>query len=168
MSLKKKYASKTEAKNASGSSGKRPRALQFLVDIVPQNFMKASTNNKNMLQVIFFAILFGIAMIMLPDEKTLYVNGFFDGVNDVILQIVDIIMMTAPYGVFALLASLMVDFSDGDLNNVIELFSALGLYSLAVVTGLLIMILVVYPIILRLFTKMNYLDFLKELCQHRC
>ena len=135
--------------------------LQFLVDIVPQNFMKASTNNKNMLQVIFFAILFGIAMIMLPDEKTLYVNGFFDGVNDVILQIVDIIMMTAPYGVFALLASLMVDFSDGDLNNVIELFSALGLYSLAVVTGLLIMILVVYPIILRLFTKMNYLDFFK-------
>ncbi|GIR12682.1 MAG: hypothetical protein CM15mP23_12570 [Cryomorphaceae bacterium] len=70
-------------------------------------------------------------------------------------------MMTAPYGVFALLASLMVDFSDGDLNNVIELFSALGLYSLAVVTGLLIMILVVYPIILRLFTKMKYLDFFK-------
>ena len=70
-------------------------------------------------------------------------------------------MMTAPYGVFALLASLMVDFSDGDLNNVIELFSALGLYSLAVVTGLLIMILVVYPIILRLFTKMNYLDLFK-------
>jgi len=135
--------------------------LQFLVDIVPQNFMKASTNNKNMLQVIFFAILFGIAMIMLPDEKILYVKGFFDGVNDVILQIVDIIMMTAPYGVFALLASLMVDFSDGDLNNVIELFSALGLYSLAVVTGLLIMILVVYPIILRLFTKMKYLDFFK-------
>ena len=135
--------------------------LQFLVDIVPQNFMKASTNNKNMLQVIFFAILFGIAMIMLPDEKILYVKGFFDGVNDVILQIVDIIMITAPYGVFALLASLMVDFSDGDLNNVIELFSALGLYSLAVVTGLLIMILVVYPIILRLFTKMNYLDFFK-------
>ena len=123
--------------------------------------MKASTNNKNMLQVIFFAILFGIAMIMLPDEKTLYVKGFFDGVNDVILQIVDIIMMTAPYGVFALLASLMVDFSDGDLNNVIQLFSALGLYSLAVVTGLLIMILVVYPIILRMFTKMNYLDFFK-------
>ena len=81
-------------------------------------------------------------------------------------QIVDI-MMTAPYGVFALL-TLMVDFSDGDLNNVIELFSALGLYSLAVVSGLLIMILVVYPIILRLFTKMNYLTSLKELCQHRC
>ena len=161
IEFKEKYASKTEAKMQAAAQVKDQGPLQFLVDIVPQNFMKASTNNKNMLQVIFFAILFGIAMIMLPDEKTLYVKGFFDGVNDVILQIVDIIMMTAPYGVFALLASLMVDFSDGDLNNVIELFSALGLYSLAVVTGLLIMILVVYPIILRLFTKMNYLDFFK-------
>ena len=161
IEFKEKYASKTEAKMQAAAQVKDQGPLQFLVDIVPQNFMKASTNNKNMLQVIFFAILFGIAMIMLPDEKTFYVKGFFDGVNDVILQIVDIIMMTAPYGVFALLASLMVDFSDGDLNNVIELFSALGLYSLAVVTGLLIMILVVYPIILRLFTKMNYLDFFK-------
>jgi len=98
---------------------------------------------------------------MLPDEKTVYVKGFFDGVNDVILQIVDMIMTMAPYGVFALLASLMVDFSDGDIRNVLELFSALGLYSLAVIIGLLTMIFVVYPIILRLFTKMNYFDFFK-------
>ena len=70
--VKGKYASKTEA-NASGSSGKRPRAFAVLVDIVPQNFMKASTNNKNMLQVIFLPF-FGIAM--LPNEKTLYVKGF--------------------------------------------------------------------------------------------
>jgi len=161
IEFKEKYASKTEAKMQAAAQVKDQGPLQFLVNIVPQNFMKASTNNKNMLQVIFFAILFGIAMIMLPDDKTLYLKGFFDGVNDVILQIVDIIMMTAPYGVFALLASLMVDFSDGDLNNVIELFSALGLYSLAVVTGLLIMILIVYPIILSLFTKMKYLDFFK-------
>jgi len=161
IEFKEKYASKTEAKMEAAAQVKDQGPLQFLVDIVPQNFMQAITSNKNMLQVIFFAILFGIAMIMLPDEKTVYVKGFFDGVNDVILQIVDLIMMMAPYGVFALLASLMVDFSDGDLNNVIELFSALGLYSLAVVAGLLIMILVVYPIILRLFTKMNYLDFFK-------
>ena len=161
IEFKEKYASKTEAKMEAAAQVKDQGPLQFLVDIVPQNFMQATTSNKNMLQVIFFAILFGIAMIMLPDEKTVYVKGFFDGVNDVILQIVDLIMMMAPYGVFALLASLMVDFSDGDVNNVIELFSALGLYSLAVVAGLLIMILVVYPIILRLFTKMNYLDFFK-------
>ncbi len=161
IEFKEKYASKTEAKMEAAAQVKDQGPLQFMVDIVPQNFIKASTSNKNMLQVIFFAILFGIAMIMLPEEKTVYVKGFFDGVNDIILQIVDMIMLLAPYGVFALLASLMVDFSDGDVNNVIELFSALGLYSLAVIMGLLIMILVVYPIILKLFTKMSYLDFFK-------
>jgi Na+/H+-dicarboxylate symporter len=161
IEFKEKYASKTEAKMDAAAYVQEQGPLQFLVDIVPQNFLNATTNNKNMLQVIFFAILFGMAMIMLPDEKTVYVKGFFDGVNDVILQIVDMIMFTAPYGVFALLASLMVDFSDGDVNNVIELFSALGLYSLAVILGLLIMIFVVYPIILRMFTKMNYFDFFK-------
>ncbi|MBT6808511.1 MAG: cation:dicarboxylase symporter family transporter, partial [Flavobacteriales bacterium] len=75
--------------------------LKFLVDIVPTNIFDAASNNRNMLQVIFFAIFFGIALVMLPDEKTTYVKGFFDGINDIILQIVDIIMMAAPYCVFA-------------------------------------------------------------------
>jgi len=161
IEFKEKFATKTEAKMEAAAQVQDQGPLQFMVDIVPQNFLNAATDNSNMLQVIFFAILFGMAMIMLPDEKTVYVKGFFDGVNDVILQIVDMIMTMAPYGVFALLASLMVDFSDGDVRNVIELFSALGLYSLAVILGLLAMIFVVYPIILRLFTKMNYFDFFK-------
>ena len=161
IEFKEKFATKTEAKMEAAAQVNDQGPLQFMVDIVPQNFINAATDNSNMLQVIFFAILFGMAMIMLPDEKTVYVKGFFDGVNDVILQIVDMIMTMAPYGVFALLASLMVDFSDGDIRNVIELFSALGLYSLAVIIGLLTMILVVYPIILKLFTKMNYFDFFK-------
>ena len=161
IEFKEKFASKIEAKMEAAAQVKDQGPLQFMVDIVPQNFLNAATDNSNMLQVIFFAILFGMAMIMLPDEKTVYVKGFFDGVNDVILQIVDMIMSMAPFGVFALLASLMVDFSDGDIRNVLELFSALGLYSLAVILGLLTMIFVVYPIILRLFTKMNYFDFFK-------
>jgi len=161
IEFKEKYASKTEAKMEAAANVKDQGPLQFMVDIVPQNIINASTSNKNMLQVIFFAILFGIAMIMLPEEKTVYVKGFFDGVNDIILQIVDMIMLLAPYGVFALLASLMVDFSDGDVNNVIELFSALGLYSLVVIVGLLVMIFVVYPIILKIFTNVNYVDFFK-------
>ena len=109
-----------------------------------------------MLQVIFFAILFGIAMVMLPSEKTTYVKGFFDGVNDIILQIVDIIMLGAPYGVFALLGGLVVDF-----GALAELFQALGIYSITVIAGLLLMILLVYPMFLKMFTKIKYLDFLK-------
>jgi Na+/H+-dicarboxylate symporter len=135
---------------------KQEGPLQFAVDIVPTNIFSASSNNRNMLQVIFFAILFGIAMIMLPSEKTVHVKGFFDGINDIILQIVDLIMLAAPYGVFALLAGLVVDFGASS-----SLFIALGKYSATVIVGLLLMILVVYPIILKLFTKIKYVNFFK-------
>jgi Na+/H+-dicarboxylate symporter len=111
-----------------------------------------------MLQVIFFALLFGISMIMLPDEKVKYVKGFFEGINDIILQIVDLIMKLAPYGVFALLSSLVVDFGGS-----VDLFIALGFYSLTVIIGLLLMIFVIYPIILRLFTNIQYLNFFKAI-----
>ena len=130
--------------------------LQFLIDIVPTNIFDSASNNRNMLQVIFFAILFGIAMVMLPNEKTSHVKGFFDGINDIVLQIVDMIMISAPYGVFALLAGLVVDFGASA-----ELFIALAKYSVTVIVGLLFMIFAVYPFILSIFTKVKYLDFFK-------
>lgn len=156
MELKEQYASNAASKIASAKDVKEDGPLQFIVDMVPSNFIQATGNNKNMLQVIFFAILFGIAMVMLPKEKTSVVKGFFDGVNDIILQIVDLIMLTAPYGVFALLGGLVVDFGGSA-----ELFQALGIYSLSVVIGLLLMIMVVYPLILKSFTKLKYFDFFK-------
>ena len=156
MELKEQYASNAASKIASAKDVKEDGPLQFIVDMVPSNFIQATGNNKNMLQVIFFAILFGIAMVMLPKEKTSVVKAFFDGVNDIILQIVDLIMLTAPYGVFALLAGLVVDFGGS-----VELFQALGIYSLSVVIGLLLMIMVVYPLILKSFTKLTYFDFFK-------
>ena len=158
MELKETYASKVGAKIDVATNVKEEGPLQFVVDMVPSNFMAASSNNRNMLQVIFFAILFGIAMVMLPKEKTTYVKGFFDGVNDIILQIVDIIMLMAPYGVFALLGGLVVDFGGSA-----DLFIALGMYSIIVIIGLLIMILVIYPIILKSFTKVKYVDFFKAI-----
>ena len=158
MELKETYAPKVGAKIAAAGNVKKEGPLQFVVDIVPSNFMAASSNNRNMLQVIFFAILFGIAMIMLPKEKTTYVKGFFDGVNDIILQIVDIIMLMAPYGVFALLGGLVVDFGGS-----VDLFIALGMYSITVIVGLLLMILLIYPIILKTFTKVKYVDFFKAI-----
>ena len=156
IELKEQYASNAASKIASAKDVKKDGPLQFIVDMVPSNFIQATGNNKNMLQVIFFAILFGIAMVILPKEKTSVVKGFFDGVNDIILQIVDLIMLTAPYGVFALLGGLVVDFGGSA-----ELFQALGIYSLSVVIGLLLMIMVVYPFILKSFTKLKYFDFFK-------
>ncbi len=156
IELKEQYASNAALKIESAENVKGEGPLQFLVDIVPNNFIQAAGNNRNMLQVIFFAILFGIAMVMLPKEKISTVKSFFDGVNDVILQIVDLIMLAAPYGVFALIAGLVVDFGGSS-----ELFKALGVYSITVVLGLLLMITLIYPLVLRLFTHINYFDFFK-------
>jgi Na+/H+-dicarboxylate symporter len=124
----------------------------MLIDIVPDNIFHGLSDNVNMLQVIFFAILFGVAMILAPKEKVKPVKDFFDGANEIILKIVDIIMQFAPLGVFALLASLNID---------LGLMKALGVYSLNVVLGLTLMIFVIYPIYLKLFTKQKYFTFLK-------
>ena len=132
--------------------------LQFLIDIVPINIFESASDNRNMLQIIFFAILFGLSMVVLPKEKTLYVKGFFDGLNDIILKIVDFIMLVSPYGVFALLGAVVVDFGASS-----TLFIALGKYSLTVIIGLLLMIVLIYPMILRLFTRVKYLDFFKAI-----
>ena len=156
--LQQTYSNNTNSKILAAENVQENGPLQFLVDIVPSNIFSSASDNGNMLQIIFFAILFSISLIMLPKEKTIYVKGFFDGINDIILQIVDIIMMFAPYGVFSLLSSLVVDYGASG-----ELFAALAIYSLNVILGLMFMILIVYPIVLRSFTKIKYIDFFKAI-----
>ncbi len=100
-----------------------------------------------MLQVIFFAIFFGIGMILIPEKKARPVKKFFDAFNEVILKIIDLIMLAAPYGVFALLAiSCVVEAPS------VDLFKALGWYAICVVLGLFLMI-VFYILIVWIFTK---------------
>lgn len=137
--------------------------LQPLVDIVPQNFFQATTDNGAMLQVVFFAIIVGIALLQIPKEKGNPVIAFFDGFNDVIIQIVNYIMMIAPYGVFALMVSLIVEIAGDNPDSAVELLLALLKYSLVVTGGLLLMVMVVYPMILISFTKVKYLDFFKAI-----
>ncbi len=132
---------KDEAKNQKESG-----PLQALEDLVPENIFAAATSNRNMLQVIFFAVFFGIGLILIPEEKGKTIKDFFDGFNEVILKMVDLIMLAAPYGVFALLAALVVE------SPSIDLFKALGWYALTVVLGLIMMI-VIYNILVLTFTK---------------
>ncbi len=143
-----------QSKIAAAEEVKNDGPLQFIIDIIPTNIFEAASNNTNMLQIIFFAILFGIAIVLIPKEKTVYVRGFFDGINDIILKVVELIMKLAPYGVFSLLACLIVDFGASN-----ELFIALAKYSITVILGLLIMIFIFYPIILTIFTKVKYKSF---------
>ena len=138
---------------AAEQQGKGP--LQPLVDLVPENIFSAATSNRNMLQVIFFAILFGIGIVLIPEEKSRAIKAFFDGFNEVILKIIDLIMLAAPYGVFALLAGLIVDFPSIDM-----LIALLG-YGLTVVLGLGVLLLFFYPTLVRLITGRSFSFFFK-------
>jgi proton glutamate symport protein len=148
------YSTNANQKIEAANNQKNLGPLQPLVDIVPSNFLSAASNNRNMLQVIFFAILFGISMILIPEKKSKPIKKFFDSLNDVILKIIDLIMLSAPYGVFALLAAIIVEAPSMDL------FKALGLYSLTVLFGLFLLICI-YILIVNVFIGKNPSYFLK-------
>ena len=150
LELKEAYAGDVDEYISRASQEKKQGPLQILVDIVPQNVFLSLTNNGLMLQVIFFAFLFGIAMIMTPEDRTKPVKSFFDSANAILIRVVEIIMKFAPYGVFALLAGLNLDGS---------LFAALGAYVGTVLFSLAFMILVFYPALIMFFTKMKFRDF---------
>ncbi|MDA9811537.1 dicarboxylate/amino acid:cation symporter [Flavobacteriaceae bacterium] len=148
------YSNDTKAKQEAAAKQQEAGPLQALVDVVPSNIFLAASNNRNMLQVIFFALFFGIGMILLAEKKVKPVKKFFDSFNDIILKLIDLIMLAAPYGVFALLAALVVEAPS------FELFQALALYAFTLLLGLAIMI-VVYMIIVRVFTKKKISFFMK-------
>jgi len=154
--LVQNYSGDAEKYRGEAHKQKESGPLQALVDIVPENIFGAASENKNMLQVIFFALIFGIGLILIPEEKSKTVKEFFDGFNEVILKIIDLIMLAAPYGVFALLAALVVE------SPSIDLFKALVWYAFTVVLGLLIMI-VIYNIVVWIVTKKKPSTFLKEI-----
>ena len=158
LELQERFNSTVDFKKDQAAKVKEESPLQFFVDMVPSNFFKAASDNTKMLQIIFFAILFGIAMVLLEKKQVAVVKDFFDGIDAIILKIIDLIMAFAPYGVFALIAGLIVDFS-GD----VDLFAALGLYAITVILGLLVMIFIIYPLFLRLFTPIRYQDFYKKI-----
>ena len=137
--------------------------LQPLIDFVPSNIFYSASDNRNMLQIIFFAVMFGVAMVLLPENKSGPTRKFFESVNEIILKIVDLIMYYAPIGVFALLAGVLVKVSEGDISFALEILGGLGVYSLTVIAGLAIMIFVVYPILVGRFGKVKFSTFLKAI-----
>ena len=139
------YASEVQGRIETAQDQKETGPLQALEDIVPSNIFFAASDNTKMLQVIFFAVFFGIGLILIPSTAAKPVKDFVNGFNDVILKMIDLIMLAAPYGVFALLASLVVESPSADL------FSALALYAITVVTGLIIM-LALYALLVWIYT----------------
>ncbi|WP_318640669.1 dicarboxylate/amino acid:cation symporter [Flavobacterium ardleyense] len=148
-SLLSSFAGDAAQKIQLAETAKNQGPLQSLVDIVPENVFFAMGDNSKMLQVILFAILIGVGLILIEPKKAEPVSAFFRGLNDVILKIIDIIMLAAPIGVFALMAALMVEIPD------FSTLQALLVYAATVLTGLLLMIFVLYPSLLMIFAKVS-------------
>jgi len=144
------------SKLAEATKQKSGGPLQFLEDMVPDNAFKAMSDNGLMLQVIFFAIALGISMLLIGEKKAKPLKDFFDALNDVVLKMVDLIMLIAPFAVFSLLANVVVSSGDPDL------LIALLKYAGVVVFGLLLMI-VFYTMVVSVFTKKNPFWFLKQI-----
>ncbi len=130
-----------------------PSILQIFLNIIPSNPF-ASFSETNILQIIFFAIFFGITLTLIPNEKADVILKFFEGLNDVMIKMVLIIMKAAPIGVFALIASIIGEFGQG---IIMSLFSFL----LVVIAGCLIHLFTVYPLSLRYLSKYSIRKFFK-------
>ena len=153
-----------EEKMATANQTKDAGPLQALVDLVPQNIFGSLSDNGSMLKVIFFAVFFGISLLLIPNEKSDPVKKFVDGTMEIFLKMVDLVMQAAPFFVFALLAGVVSQMAGDDVGKVLEIFKGLSWYSLAVFLGLMLMVFAIYPFVLKLFVKeIPYTGFFKSM-----
>ncbi len=126
--------------------------VDFFVEIVPKNPIRAMADG-NMLQIVFFAVIFGVTLTFIEKKRSKAVLSFFNGVSDAMIKMVDFIMKLAPFGVFALIAATISEFG-------FEIIQTLIWYIAAVLIGLLIQTTFVYFSILKIFSRMSIPKFL--------
>ena len=162
-SLSQEYVDKAASKQDLASSVQNNRGpLQPLVDMVPSNMFSAASNNSNMLQIVFISIIFGIALIGIDRKFSQPVLAFLEGINQMIIKLVEMIMYFAPYGVFALIAKTISSVS-GDVSQIGSILSALLFYMGVVVSGLFIHMSLTYLTILKMFTNMDLKHFFRSM-----
>ena len=140
-----------EAKTSLYKAGEKPKVIETLLEIIPKNPAESLAKGK-MLQIIFFAMLMGISLTLISKEKAKLIIGFFEGINDAMVKIVHIVMVMAPYGVFALIANIIGQYGTGILQALVK-------YSLTVILGLLIHVTGVYPTALKILAKISIRKF---------
>lgn len=152
-----------EQMQSTAEAQKSASPLQFIVDMVPENIILSISSNQLMLQVIFFAIFFGITLVLLPKEQSEPVMAFVQGINGVFLKMVELVMQAAPFFVFALLAGIVAKMADTPAE-VFELFLGLGSYALTLTAGLAFVVFVLYPFIITSFIpKLTYREFFRNM-----
>ena len=142
---------------------KESSPLKFIVEMVPDNIFASLSGNGLMLQVIFFAIFFGITLVLIPEEASAPIINLVSGMNSIFLKMVDVVMKAAPFFVFCLLAGVVAKMADSP-QEVFEIFIGLGSYSLTLFSGLFLLTFLVYPLIVKsLVSKMSFKDFFKNI-----
>lgn len=131
----------------------KPTITDILLNIIPTNPIKAFVEG-NMLQIIFFALITGICLNLISSERSRPVINFFEGVNDLIIQMVHIIMKLAPYGVFALISAVVADFG-------LDVLFVLIKYSLVVILGLILHVAIIYSLAVKIFSKQKVSTFFR-------
>lgn len=138
--------------------------LTFIQELIPSNIFQTLADEKSMLKVIFFAVFFGVALLLIPSSKKDKLSSVIDTLSDVFIKMVELIMRAAPFFVFALMAGVIAEQAGDDPKKVIELFKGLGWYALSVVSGLLFVAFLVYPFVVKFFIKgVSFKQFIKSI-----
>jgi Na+/H+-dicarboxylate symporter len=152
-----------EEKMSAAKAQKESSPLIFFVNMVPENVLFSISNNRLMLQVIFFAIFFGITIVLIPKDITKPVVDFINGMNALFVKMVELVMKAAPFFVFALLAGVIAKMANSPAE-VFEIFLGLGSYAITLLIGLFFVVFIMYPLILKIFVpKLSYREFFKNI-----
>ena len=163
--LEAKYQADATKRQETTATVKERGPLQPLIDMVPDNFFGSASSNRNMLQIVFFSLLAGIALVQVREEKRRPVIEVISGLQEMVIRITFLIMLFAPVGVFALIASTITNMAGEDPNQVISLLGSLAWYCLAVIIGLLIHGSIVYLGLLKIFTSLSIPHFFRSIGQ---
>lgn len=163
LELQATFATQVATGEAAAEAAQARPPLQVLVDIVPENAITAFGNNALMLQVVFVALMVGVALIQVTEAQRQPLLAFFDSLNAVVIRLVGTIMLVAPIGVFALMAGTITAIAGDDLGQILRLLGALGFYMATVLLGLALHGLGVYPLLLRTMSGMPVGRFLREM-----
>ncbi|MDF1808963.1 MAG: dicarboxylate/amino acid:cation symporter [Phycisphaerales bacterium] len=144
-----------EQAQAKIGAAQKPDVWDTVLNIVPKNPFNAIAEG-NMLQIVFASLLVGIALTLIKREKAIVVIQFFDAMTDVIIKIVEIVLMIAPYAVFSLIVVQIAALG-------LDILGSLAVYSLVVVAGLLTMMFVIYPIGFKVLGGISYNRFYKAI-----
>jgi len=139
--------------------------LQPLVDMVPDNIVSSTSDNRRMLSVVFLAFLFGVSLMLIPKEQAAPMLALFASLNSVIIRIVEIVVRFAPLGVFSLIAETITGVAGDSPADVPQLLRALGFYCAVVIIGLAVQVFASYPLLVRLFTPLHLRQFFRGIVQ---